>query len=58
LKQIRDQRILQGLHAEDKVELLDGSHGRMELMFGMMIFMVYLFSIFYHIRIHKILKRS
>jgi len=31
LKQIRDQRILHGLHAENKVELLDGSHGRMEL---------------------------
>jgi len=31
LKQIRDQRILQGLHTEDKVELLDGGHGRMEL---------------------------
>ena len=30
LEQIRDQRILQGLHAENKVELLDGSHGRME----------------------------
>ena len=30
LEQICDQRILQGLHAEDKVELLDRSHGRME----------------------------
>jgi hypothetical protein len=30
LKQIRDQRILQGLQAENKVELLDRSHGRME----------------------------
>ena len=30
LEQIRNQRILQGLHAENKVELLNGSHGMME----------------------------
>jgi hypothetical protein len=31
LEQVRNQRILQGLHTENKVELLEGRHGRMEL---------------------------
>jgi len=30
LEQVGNQRILQGLHTENKVELLEGRHGRME----------------------------